>query len=567
MEHSKIDIRTATPAITCNLFDRLDGFRGVNGKGGTNGKGKTLPARKAESAEILAYGDFLRRRENMPEIGEAIPVMRSIGRGRSQHSYCVGVTYGGNRDCGYDDGAFSVLFPGANRMQPQVTFEEVDDSGEVVASSTMPIEPKKGGVVWTLKDVRAAHGPKGTEIPGTPTASIDAQPEPVADTPTGEIDAAAPEYAPPKRVRTSERIVGNLQYGSLQQEHFVIGQAGGFDATTCEDLTRWHWQREGRTTAYGEGYETQEQALAALDAYLREYNTAETTPEQPQERETDIPAPSQPETTETAPSAPEIAAEPVSEPASDPIAGIMARLDALEAALASPLPAESVDTPTGAIKPKRAPAHERAIRRAWAERKARREAERGCAAFRDMAETTEIEYQSVKRELATLRPQYDNAAKARTDFLRGMKEACERERIEHIKRRRSTTLARDLQKRLNAEHRLVDRANERRLEAEKSRDMTQAELAEIKRELEDAKRSPMMMTGEGQEQVDLIGRQAHYARTAIERAERAETANAALQQRCERVEAANQQGAAAIEEIVSRMTKAEARLRQLDKAA
>lgn len=551
MEHSKIDIRTATPAITCNLFDRLDGFRGVNGKGGTNGKGKTLPARKAESAEILAYGDFLRRRENMPEIGEAIPVMRSIGRGRSQHSYCVGVTYGGNRDCGYDDGAFSVLFPGANRMQPQVTFEEVDDSGEVVASSTMPIEPKKGGVVWTLKDVRAAHGPKGTEIPGTPTASIDAQPEPVADTPTGEIDAAAPEYAPPKRVRTSERIVGNLQYGSLQQEHFVIGQAGGFDATTCEDLTRWHWQREGRTTAYGEGYETQEQALAALDAYLREYNTAETTPEQPQERETDIPAPSQPETTETAPSAPEIAAEPVSEPASDPIAGIMARLDALEAALASPLPAESVDTPTGAIKPKRTPAHERAIRRAWAERKARREAEIHLHLGRGQFEQVKQALDNASDERRTLRYERD-------DFEGQLQRMA-------TKRRRAVLNARDLQKRLNAEHRLVDRANERRQRAEQAeherakeliameaqRDHARAELARLKRDMADPSQPE---------------RASDIAQLVKER-DAARTANAALQQRCERAEAANRQGAAAIEEIVSRMTKAEARLRELDKAA
>ena len=43
------------------------------------------------------------------------------------------------------------------------------------------------------------------------------------------------------------------------------------------------------------------------------------------------------------------------------------------------------------------------------------------------------------------------------------------ERVE-AKRRRSTLLARDLQKRLNAEHRLVDRANERRIKAEQERD-------------------------------------------------------------------------------------------------
>lgn len=91
---------------------------------------------------------------------------------------------------------------------------------------------------------------------------------------------------------------------------------------------------------------------------------------------------------EIAPVAPPVAAEPVIDAAGDPIAAVRARLAEIEALLAT-LPAQSA-------RPKRTAAHERAVRRAWVERKARRDAEQGAAAFRDMAETTEVEYQRVK---------------------------------------------------------------------------------------------------------------------------------------------------------------------------
>lgn len=59
----------------------------------------------------------------------------------------------------------------------------------------------------------------------------------------------------------------------------------------------------------------------------------------------------------------------------DQMAELAARVAALEARLAT-LPAESTDTPSGeAARPRRTAAHERAVRRAWAERSARREAE------------------------------------------------------------------------------------------------------------------------------------------------------------------------------------------------
>lgn len=74
---------------------------------------------------------------------------------------------------------------------------------------------------------------------------------------------------------------------------------------------------------------------------------------------------------------------PEAPPAPDPLAELVARVAALEALIAAPLPAETGPqavngekievAPTGG-KARRTAAHERAIRRAWAERAARREA-------------------------------------------------------------------------------------------------------------------------------------------------------------------------------------------------
>lgn len=315
-------------------------------------------------------------------------------------------------------------------------------------------------------------------------------------------------------------------------------------------------------------YVTREQVEAALAGEVVQY-----APEQPQEREADIPAPPQPETTETAPSAPEIAAEPVSEPATDPIAEIMARLDALEASLAAPLPVEPEVTepvaPTGAIKPKRTPAHERAIRRAWAERKAAR-LQRAIAAdhmrMREQAQSALLLQESEAKRMRQHLEGKVRAAQETRDI------ACRLTDRERDKRRRSTILARDLQKRLNAEHRLVDRANEKRREAEQALQernndcdtakdareraenrtrAVEAEIARLKRDMADPSQPE---------------RASDIAQLVRER-DAARTANAALQQRCERAEAANRQGAEAIEGLVSRISKAEARLRELDRAA
>jgi len=150
----KIDL----PRVTCDLFGVTKGFEGNGGAGVDTGKGP----RVATMAEAEAYADFIRRKNNLPEISK--PRLRHVGgytgRGRTCAFHYVGATFGQHLGGGeYEAGAFSVLFPGANMMRATVTMETLDDAGEVVSSQTMPIEPKKGGVVWSKDDVRKACGP------------------------------------------------------------------------------------------------------------------------------------------------------------------------------------------------------------------------------------------------------------------------------------------------------------------------------------------------------------------------------------------------------------------------
>lgn len=160
--------------------------------------------------------------------------------------------------------------------------------------------------------------------------------------------------------------------------------------------------------------------------------------QEPQERESEPVAAAQvaPEP-ENAPSGPEIGDAGHSEPTGDPVAAIRARMTEIEALLAS-LPAETDRGAIEAIRPKRTAAHERAIRRAWAERKARRVA---MAALNRASDE--------RRALRKERDDWEGRAQRN-----------------HAKRRRAVLLARGLQKRLNAEYRLVDRNAARMRDAE-----------------------------------------------------------------------------------------------------
>jgi hypothetical protein len=155
-------------------------------------------------------------------------------------------------------------------------------------------------------------------------------------------------------------------------------------------------------------------------------------------------------------------------------------------------------------RPKRTPAHERAIRRAWGERKAAQ------AARRD-----------VERERARGNEAVQQAVKYRTWWESVSRDAsviCAERDALAFKRRRALLKARDLQKRLSAEYKVVDHANERRQRANAKWRAAESELA------------------------------------------KARNANAALQQRAERAETANADGLAKLDMLARRVSMAETQL-------
>lgn len=159
------------PRVTCDLFGVESGFYG-NGNGGHIRGDKP---RSATEAEARAYADFIRRKCDLPDLGK-VALQHAGGHGRwsTSHFHYVGATYGEEISRGeYQEGAYSVLFPGANQMRATVTLETLDESGEVISSQTMPVEPKKGGVVWSRDDVRKAAGKvaKPAKTKRTPTRS------------------------------------------------------------------------------------------------------------------------------------------------------------------------------------------------------------------------------------------------------------------------------------------------------------------------------------------------------------------------------------------------------------
>jgi len=127
--------------------------------------------RKATENECRAY--LLARRHRLGLIDfEHVSLEWGGGysRGSGDTSVCIGATFGQVIERGgwvgnvhtpaqYENGAYSLLMPGYSRKAQVVTMETLNDAGEVVASQALPVEPKKGGVVWSKEAVRAAAGP------------------------------------------------------------------------------------------------------------------------------------------------------------------------------------------------------------------------------------------------------------------------------------------------------------------------------------------------------------------------------------------------------------------------
>lgn len=170
--------------------------------------------RKATDEEVAAYAHFLRQRRGLPDMG-APDLHFCEGRNgrRYERGHCIGATFGKrtaspvhvagrwegedyfpgvNTPAQYETGAYSIAFPGHDMHRQAVTFEALGEGGEVLSSQTLPAEPKKGGVIWSRDDVRAAFGPiakKGRrgKVADAPTPVQSEAPAPVM-----------PEICPPE---------------------------------------------------------------------------------------------------------------------------------------------------------------------------------------------------------------------------------------------------------------------------------------------------------------------------------------------------------------------------------
>lgn len=288
-------------------------------------------------------------------------------------------------------------------------------------------------------------------------------------------------------------------------------------------ILRWLWdqgdsrfltvRQDGRTFAGGV-YVTRAEIEAGPVQEAPQAEPAEICPQEPQESESEPCPVSECGEAVKALSGPEIGSEeiaheaPVMQPepcAIDPVAELAARVAALEALIVAPLPAETPEAqgaiPAEAARPKRTAAHERAIRRAWAERQERRQAERLVAhvkARRDEAVRKAAKYR-IKAAQQSERAAWACAA---------MDKAEQRRWDQWDKRRKNAALARQRGRDMAAMAKALHSA--------------QAEIARLTDELEASRRSPIYIhASDGAEHiyVDQIGRAAYHARNAMERAE------------------------------------------------
>ena len=406
-----------------NLFDITTGIETKDRAGR-----KAEKPRPANDREIKAYADWLRKRAGLSELGVMTLHWKTLGKGASAHRFCVGASWASGAH------GHSVIFPGANQQRERVTMETLGDDGEVIAAQTLPIEPKKGGVIWSRADVRAAAG------------KIDKRnPAPVVDsTPIGET---APD-------------------------------------TSSEAITE--------------------------------------TPAAPQEPETVPARPVMAAEPENTLSGPEIAETGQDDAAPDPISAIESRLAAIEATVVA-LSARSDGEAAAVATPKRSAAHERAIRRAWAERKARRDAELhiriGIAQLDDMRQDRDAAHDELDQAQAMIADLQRIAEKHETaadDARKALGEAAEREKAALI-----------------------------------GKEDARAQLAKLKRDMADASQPE---------------RASDIARLVQER-DQARTALAAVEARAARQQAALDRSAEAIEAMGLRVAKAESLIRQLAPAA
>lgn len=107
----------------------------------------------------------------------------------------------------YETGAYSIAMPGANQSAT-VTMETLDEAGAVILSQSLPIDPKKSGIIWDKAAVHRAVGPvakpaKGQRKSSPPAVEICATPSTVemtnapAPAPVEREEAVEPIHAAP----------------------------------------------------------------------------------------------------------------------------------------------------------------------------------------------------------------------------------------------------------------------------------------------------------------------------------------------------------------------------------
>ena len=182
MHYSKIEAATVP-----SLFDVYHENASLCGR-----SGKTGP-RAAVAQEIRAYAAWLASKAGLYPFNASEVIGGGIAW-RSRHNGPVmGVTYGEQRgrnaetrEYEYEPGSYSIPFPGRNAHRDKVTFETLDDDGNVIASSCLPVEPKKGGIVWDREAVRKAAGKVAKPSRGKVVAPLSAEIDDKAENPFAE---------------------------------------------------------------------------------------------------------------------------------------------------------------------------------------------------------------------------------------------------------------------------------------------------------------------------------------------------------------------------------------------
>lgn len=529
--------------------------------------------RVANNDEIFAYAQWLRHSRGLPNFPGV--TLRWHGGGRRSQAICIAVSFGGDAETG----AYSLLLPGYNSHRQRVTMETLNEAGDVIASQTLPVEPKKGGVIWDRAAVRKACGP--VEKPAkalTPTADKPAiskgaisRGKKALEMLTGDKpgmgrraldncfemgDGAAVSAVIEARLAEDRELARRVFYG---RRTYRAAYPGDYPETHHADhfLTP-EWlaaivrhgdvQLGSISNLYGMRDKVAE-LLGEVAEPIADAAPAAPEPVQAQEEasavDTDTPEPL--DALHGAPAGEIEAVEPVQEmhklpepapEASEPdlaetVRAMLARIEAIEAALSAKAPEPASAAPIAeqaqATRQARSPAYERAVRRAWAERKARRGAQGGMAIHARRVEVLERELRLSKDEQALDKQALAEVYARAEQFARRGNQHRDR-RLASVRRARRMLAA--VRERADLDRRALAATN--------------IALANLKQSLADPTQPE---------------RASDIARLMQER-DQARTSLAAVSARAERQQAALDALAGQFEAMVSRVTRAEAAMRQ-----